>query len=84
MYIYHYRNRLVVLTTEWLPWLHGLLYETSREVVSLFPLFFPYFRMRKIGGNNKETGCLIKLTSSTKVKHATRVATRTATNVCLH
>ena len=23
--IYHYKNRLVVLTTEWLPWLHGLL-----------------------------------------------------------
>jgi len=38
----------------------GYLYETStsREVIpSLFPPF-PYFRMRKRGGNNKETGCL--------------------------
>ena len=42
----------------------------SKKVISLlFPLLFPYFRMRKEeennnekgGGNNKETGCLIQL-----------------------
>ena len=34
-------NRLVVLTTEWLPWLHGTSEASCREVVSLsFPPLF--------------------------------------------
>ena len=36
---------------------------------------FPCFKMKRRGGNNKETGCLIQLASSTKVNHATRLTT---------
>ena len=34
-----------------------------------------YSRIRKRGGNNKETGSLTQLASSTKVNHVTRVTT---------
>ena len=61
LYSVHGAKRLVVLlTTEWLPRLHGFnmlvfrgyLYKTTREVVSL--LFPPLFCFLIPGGNNKE------------------------------
>ena len=59
----HYKKRLVVLTTEWLSWLHGSLLcqrlnvKGTKEVVSLF-LLFSLFQNEERGGNNKETCCL--------------------------
>jgi len=41
--------------------------KTTREVVSLlFPTLFLIPEEGKLGGNNKETGCLIQLATSTK------------------
>ena len=46
---------------------------------------FPYFKMKKNeGGNNKETGCLMQLASSTKVNHATRLTTMIAQLNCFY
>ena len=62
------KNRLVVLTTERLvAWLHGLCW-----YISLY--FSPLFLIPE-GGNNKGTGCLMQLASTTKVNHATMVTT---------
>ena len=78
----HCKNSLVVLTTEWLPWLQGLfcyqrlvVYNNQRGSFLVVSSSFPYFRMRKRGGNNKETAGLIQLASSTKINHATKVTT---------
>ena len=60
----HCKNRLVVLTGEWLPWLHGLLgtigqlYKTTSFLVSSS---FLCSEMRKRGGNNEETTSLVVL-----------------------
>ena len=51
------KNRLVVLTAEWLPWLHGLLWYqlTTREVLSLFiSSSFPCSRIRKVEETTKQ------------------------------
>ena len=54
-----------VLTAEWLPRLHGLLwyqrllYKTTSFLVVF--LLFPHSEIRKRGGNNKETTFLLVL-----------------------
>ena len=61
----HCKNRLVVLTGEWLPWLHGLLctigqlYKTTSFLV--VSSSFLCSEMRKSGGNNEETTSLVVL-----------------------
>ena len=56
-------HTLVVLPTEWLPWLRGLFWcqrlnvKATKEVVSLF-LLFSLFQNEERRGNNKETCCL--------------------------
>ena len=65
LYHLHCKNRLVVLTGEWLPWLHGLLctigqlYKTTSFLV--VSSSFLYSEMRKSGGNNEETTSLVVL-----------------------
>ena len=61
----HCTKRLVVLTGEWLPWLHGLLctigqlYKTTSFLV--VSSSFLCSEMRKSGGNNEETTSLVVL-----------------------
>ena len=80
MHIYC-KNRLVVLTTEWLANLVAQLFLVSNTDCTkseggsflVVSFSFPYFRMKTTGGNSNETSCVILLDTSTKVNHATRV-----------
>ena len=75
----HCKNRLVVLTGEWLPWLHGLLrYNRPLYKTTSFLVVSASFHseMRKSIGNNEETIYLLYFSLViTKLKHATRVTT---------
>ena len=61
VYHYHCKNSLVVLTGEWLPWLHSLLgtigqlYKTTSFLVVSASF---HSEMRKSVGNNEETTSL--------------------------
>ena len=69
-------KKWVVLTTEWLPWLHGHTSEAScRGVVSL--MFPPLFLIVNEEKWRKQQGTwfLIQLASTTTVNHATVVTT---------
>ena len=76
----HCKNGLVVLTAEWLPRLHGLLWyqRLLRQPVSLLfpslPSFWNKEKRRKQQGNYL-LACFIQLASDTIISHATRITT---------
>ena len=67
-----FKNRLIVLTAEWLSWLHGLLgtncisLMTSFLVVSFSFLLLEYAEWRKQEGNCL-SGCFILIPKATRV-----------------
>ena len=77
----HCKNRLVVLTAEWLPRLHGLLWYQRLLYKNQFPccfLLFPRSEIRK--EERKQQGnyllaCFIQLASDAKISHATKITT---------
>ena len=73
IYIAHCKNRLVVLTTQWLQVYCGIVEANCiRQSVSLL---FPHSEVRKRGQGNYLSGWFAQFASDTNTSHATMVTT---------